>query len=152
MTKKNMYKKGSFLEPSKELKFGGMKKYDQGGDLKEPKPNQKGLKKLPTEVRNKMGYKKNGGMMMKDDMKKPKAKMEAGGMVDECQGGGCYNSQRAARTRKKQNQARRNPNKAKRREMKLGRSSGGNGLGSKILGLGALIGGAAAAKRFMQNS
>ena len=30
-------------------------------DLKKVKPNQKGLKKLPTEVRNKMGYMKKGG-------------------------------------------------------------------------------------------
>jgi hypothetical protein len=32
-----------------------------GGSLKAVKPNQKGLKKLPTEVRNKMGYMKKGG-------------------------------------------------------------------------------------------
>ena len=29
--------------------------------LKPVKPNQKGLKKLPKKVRNKMGYMKNGG-------------------------------------------------------------------------------------------
>ena len=29
--------------------------------LKPVKPNQKGLKKLPRKVRNKMGYMKNGG-------------------------------------------------------------------------------------------
>ena len=29
--------------------------------LKKVKPNQKGLKKLPRKVRNKMGYMKNGG-------------------------------------------------------------------------------------------
>jgi hypothetical protein len=33
----------------------------QAGGLKEPKPNQEGLKKLPTAVRNKMGYKMFGG-------------------------------------------------------------------------------------------
>ena len=30
--------------------------------LKAVKPNQKGLKKLPKKVRNKMGYMKNGGI------------------------------------------------------------------------------------------
>ena len=32
-----------------------------GGSLKPVQPNQKGLKKLPTKVRNKMGYMKKGG-------------------------------------------------------------------------------------------
>ena len=32
-----------------------------GKALKPVKPNQKGLKKLPKKVRNKMGYMKNGG-------------------------------------------------------------------------------------------
>ena len=32
-----------------------------GGSLRAVQPNQKGLKKLPTEVRNKMGYMKKGG-------------------------------------------------------------------------------------------
>lgn len=57
--------------------------------LKKPKPSQKGLKKLPTEVRNKMGYMKDGGSLydmakkMKpsgrvnaDDLKKAKEMME----------------------------------------------------------------------------
>ena len=30
-------------------------------DLKKVKPSQKGLKKLPRKVRNKMGYMKDGG-------------------------------------------------------------------------------------------
>jgi len=30
--------------------------------MKKPGPNQKGLKKLPTAVRNKMGYMNKGGM------------------------------------------------------------------------------------------
>ena len=34
---------------------------EKGGSLKAVQPNQKGLKKLPTEVRNKMGYMKKGG-------------------------------------------------------------------------------------------
>ena len=33
--------------------------------LKKPKANQKGLKKLPEEVRNKMGYLKSGGKVKK---------------------------------------------------------------------------------------
>jgi hypothetical protein len=32
-----------------------------GKALKKVKPSQKGLKKLPKKVRNKMGYMKNGG-------------------------------------------------------------------------------------------
>ena len=32
---------------------------------KKPTAKQKGLKKLPSAVRNKMGYMKNGGMMKK---------------------------------------------------------------------------------------
>ena len=32
-----------------------------GGSLKAVKPNQKGLAKLPKNVRNKMGYMKKGG-------------------------------------------------------------------------------------------
>ena len=35
--------------------------YKMGGSLKPVQPNQKGLKKLPTKVRNKMGYMKKGG-------------------------------------------------------------------------------------------
>ena len=36
-----------------------------GGSLKPVQPNQKGLSKLPTEVRNKMGYMKKGGKVKK---------------------------------------------------------------------------------------
>ena len=35
-----------------------------GKALKKVKPSQKGLKKLPRKVRNKMGYMKNGGTVM----------------------------------------------------------------------------------------
>ena len=39
--------------------------YKKGGKvLKKVKPNQKGLKKLPKKVRNKMGYMKDGGMVL----------------------------------------------------------------------------------------
>ena len=48
-------------------KMGGKvsKKMQMGGSLKTPAADQKGLKKLPTPVRNKMGFKKNGGVMSK---------------------------------------------------------------------------------------
>jgi hypothetical protein len=38
---------------------------EMGGSLKKPSADQKGLKKLPKPVRNKMGYQKNGGKMIK---------------------------------------------------------------------------------------
>ena len=46
----------------------------EGGSLKPVQPNQKGLKKLPTKVRNKMGYMKKGGKV---------------GMGKAMRGGGC---------------------------------------------------------------
>ena len=45
----------------------------------------KGLSKLPTEVRNKMGFKKQGGSLT-DDIKKIK-KRKGGGMVYQLYGG-----------------------------------------------------------------
>ena len=56
---------------------GGMMKrpmMEKGGSLKPVQPNQKGLKKLPTKVRNKMGYMKKGGRV---------------GMGKAMRGGGC---------------------------------------------------------------
>ena len=45
---------------------GGMKKKGMSmGGLKKPAAGQTGLKKLPTTVRNKMGYMKKGGMKKK---------------------------------------------------------------------------------------
>ena len=38
--------------------------------LKKPQPDQKGLKKLPTHVRNKMGYMKSGGTVSDADIKR----------------------------------------------------------------------------------
>ena len=52
--------------------------------MKKPTAKQKGLKKLPSAVRNKMGYMKNGGMMKKKgyakggDMKKKKGYARGG--------------------------------------------------------------------------
>ena len=40
--------------------------------LKKVPANKKGLKKLPTEVRNKMGYMKKGGRVSKSKMKRKK--------------------------------------------------------------------------------
>jgi len=49
-----------------KMKMGGMmKKAEDGGSLKKPTEDQKGLKALPTKVRNKMGFQKNGGAMKK---------------------------------------------------------------------------------------
>jgi hypothetical protein len=49
-----------FMKADKTKKFGA------GGSLKEvDSSDNPGLSKLPTEVRNKMGYMKKGGMAMK---------------------------------------------------------------------------------------
>lgn len=59
------------------MKNGGAmkKKMAMGGSLKKPSADQKGLKALPTPVRNKMGYQKNGGAtMMKAGGKMKKGK------------------------------------------------------------------------------
>jgi len=45
----------------KGYKMGGRVKKMGGGTLKKVQPNQKGLAKLPTKVRNKMGFMKKGG-------------------------------------------------------------------------------------------
>jgi hypothetical protein len=64
---KGMYKPGAILAASrrdatKTFKRGGRVKKMGGGSLKAVNPKtQKGLSKLPTEVRNKMGYMKKGG-------------------------------------------------------------------------------------------
>ena len=42
------------------------KKQERGEALKKPTPAQKGLKKLPTSVRNKMGFMKKGGRVHKN--------------------------------------------------------------------------------------
>ena len=76
------YKYGNF---KMSYKVGGMKEVDA-----EKNP---GLAKLPTEVRNKMGYKKKGGMKMmggtkeKMMMKGGKKKMMMGGTKKKMGGG-----------------------------------------------------------------
>jgi len=64
MKKKGMAMGGSMKK--KGMAMGGMKKkgYAMGG-LKATNPSQVGLKKLPQNVRNKMGYMKKGGMTKK---------------------------------------------------------------------------------------
>ena len=52
----------------------GPKKMKDGGALKKPTADQKGLKKLPTNVRNNMGFMKAGGMT--------KGGMKGGGMMN----------------------------------------------------------------------
>jgi hypothetical protein len=46
-------------------KGGSVKKMSKGGSLKPVSSDQKGLAKLPTAVRNKMGYQKKGGTVKK---------------------------------------------------------------------------------------
>ena len=77
-----------FMKADKSKKFGS------GNTLKTKDASENpGLSKLPTEVRNKMGYMKKGGMAMKKGMHKmpdgkmmkdsdmPKKKMNMGGMA-----------------------------------------------------------------------
>lgn len=76
------------------MKADKTKKFGSGGSLKATDASENpGLSKLPTEVRNKMGYMKKGGMAMKKGMHKmpdgkmmkdsdmPKKKMNMGGMA-----------------------------------------------------------------------
>jgi hypothetical protein len=80
-----------FMKADKSKKF-------RNGDLVEVDSDKNpGLSKLPTEVRNKMGYMKKGGMAMKKGMHKmadgkmmkdsdmPKKKMNMGGTADLAQ-------------------------------------------------------------------
>jgi hypothetical protein len=55
MSDSTMMKKGGAVAKMKKPKMA------MGGALKDVPAGKKGLAKLPTEVRNKMGYKKNGG-------------------------------------------------------------------------------------------
>jgi len=58
--------KGGTMMKKKGMAKGGMKKKGMAmGGLKKPAAGQTGLKKLPTPVRNKMGYAKKGGSMKK---------------------------------------------------------------------------------------
>jgi len=68
---KKMKKKGYAMGGAKIKKKG----YAAGG-LKTPGAGQTGLKKLPTEVRNKMGYMNKGGMPKKKGYAKGGANMK----------------------------------------------------------------------------
>ena len=85
----------------KKMAYGGkVKKMKEGGAMKPvDKKENPGLDKLPTEVRNKMGYMKKGGKVkpgyhkmpdgkiMKDSAHKKPKKMASGGMVKKgCDG------------------------------------------------------------------
>lgn len=66
MMKDSMMKKGGAVKKQAAtaiaMKAAGKKpKMAMGGSLKDVPAGKSGLSKLPTEVRNKMGYKKNGG-------------------------------------------------------------------------------------------
>jgi hypothetical protein len=56
----------------------------KGASLKKPMDSQKGLKKLPTEVRNKMGYAKKGTKVMTAKSGIKMKKMMSG---DKCKNG-----------------------------------------------------------------
>lgn len=58
-------KLGPARAPKKKMGGAIKKKMQSGRTLKTPTADQKGLKKLPTAVRNKMGFKKNGGGIKK---------------------------------------------------------------------------------------
>ena len=77
------------------MKADKTKKFGSGGSLKAvDSSGNPGLSKLPTEVRNKMGYMKKGGMAMKKGMHKmadgkmmkdsDMPKMKMGGMAKKC--------------------------------------------------------------------
>ena len=81
-----MRKKAGYGKSMKKAKSGTkVKKAGYGktmkakSGLKKPKPSQKGLKKLPTAVRNKMGYAKKGKTVAK--------KAKSGGRMKKCKYG-----------------------------------------------------------------
>jgi hypothetical protein len=69
ITDSKKYKDASYGEKTKMLNVATMKKGGKvrmgGGSLKAVPAENKGLKKLPTEVRNKMGYMNKGGKVKK---------------------------------------------------------------------------------------
>ena len=60
--KPSFFKKGSIAASFRDK---NPKKMKDGGGLRDIPEGNKGLPKLPTEVRNKMGYMKKGGKVMK---------------------------------------------------------------------------------------
>lgn len=140
--KKSKIKAGGYLEPDKELMFGGKSKYQAGGMAPTPmKPKKKmempasmqtpPKKKKPMglmgKMENAMGkskYKSGGfpdltgdGKVTKADILKGRGVIkEAGGMMEECgPGRPCPNAKKAAKTKKKQNS---NLSRAQKRYMR----------------------------------
>jgi hypothetical protein len=89
MKKKGMARGGM---KKKGMARGGMKKKGMAmGGLKKPAANQTGLKKLPSAVRNKMGYAQKGGSMKKKGMARGGMKKKSyamGGMTVKYKIGG----------------------------------------------------------------
>jgi len=92
-TKKGMVRKTARKAYVKKAGYGKSMKAKKGktmkakSGLKKPSASQKGLKKLPTAVRNKMGYAKSGtkkGMVRKTARK---AYMKKGGSTRKCKMG-----------------------------------------------------------------
>lgn len=71
---------GGMMKKKMPMKKGGVVKKKAGGTMKPVPEGNKGLAKLPTKVRNKMGYAKKGGSMKKA------YGMKHGGRA--CRGGG----------------------------------------------------------------
>jgi hypothetical protein len=82
---------GAMPQPKKKMGGKVMKKAQYGGSLKTPTADQKGLKKLPTDVRNKMGFKKQGGTVKKAQMganvTSAPVMMKKGGSMKKCKYG-----------------------------------------------------------------
>lgn len=160
-------KAGGYLEPDKELMFGGKSKYQAGGMAPAPmKPKKKmempasmqtppkkkpmGLMGKIKNAMDKSKYKSGGfpdltgdGKVTKADILKGRGVIkEAGGMMEECgPGRPCRNAKKAAKTARRQERNRRNPNAARRRAANAGNGGGGAGIGGAmktIAGLGAL--------------
>ena len=74
-----------------------LKKMNKGGGLKDIPEGNKGLPKLPTEVRNKMGFKKDGGLVSATAKLKAKGLTHGGPVRGKARGmgaaikGGGYN-------------------------------------------------------------
>ena len=84
ITDSKKYKDASYGDKTKMLNVATMKKGGKvrvkkmgGGSLKAVPADNKGLKKLPTEVRNKMGFMKKGGVV--SDTKKKQFKANQAG-------------------------------------------------------------------------
>ena len=85
-------RRGSYISDNKKTadkKPVVKKKMKEGGSLKPVAADQKGLAKLPTPVRNKMGYQKDGGKLKKAKSGTAIKKKAMGGMKMMKGGGKC---------------------------------------------------------------